>query len=104
MVPGWGNRGGSAGGAEIVLGLIGGQAEPRGSESTGARGHRQSRGVEVGGIAAEKRVVVVSVCTLCVKSRAVGVSIRCFDLSCYSKFGTVVLGSRKYLGSSTTEV
>ena len=32
VVPGSGNREGTAGGAELVLGLTGGQAEPRGSE------------------------------------------------------------------------
>ena len=47
---------------------------------------------------------MASVCTSYVKSPTVGVSTRCFDLSCYSKFGTVVLGRRKYLGLSTTEV
>ena len=31
---GAGESGGSAGGAEVVLGLIGRQSEPRGSEST----------------------------------------------------------------------
>ena len=38
VVPGSGNREGSAGGAELVLGLIGGQAEPRGSESMWSQG------------------------------------------------------------------
>ena len=35
---GVGESGGSAGGAELVLGLIGGQAEPRGFESTWSQG------------------------------------------------------------------
>ena len=42
--------------------------------------------------------MLVSVCASYVKSPVIEVSGRCFDLNCYSKFGTVVLGRRKYLG------
>ena len=63
-------------------------------------GYRESLGVEVGSSRGEVERLLVSVCTLYVKSPAVGVSVRCFDLNCYSKFGTVVLGRRKYLGLS----
>ena len=67
-------------------------------------GYRQSLGVEVGSSAERRGRLLASVCTSYVKSHAVGVLVRCFDLSCYSKFRTVVLGRRKYLGLSTTEV
>ena len=65
-------------------------------------GYRQSLGVEVGSSRGEGGRLLVSVCTSYVKSPAVGVSVGCFDLNCYSKFGMVVLGRRKCLGLSTT--
>ena len=84
----WAHRG--TGGAEGV----GEYVEPG--------GYRQSLGVEVGSSRGEGGRLLVSVCTSYVKSPAVGVSVRCFDPNCYSKFGMVVLGRRKCLGLSTT--
>ena len=48
MGPGWGNRGGSAGGAGVVIRLIGGQAEPRGRRVRAARGVSTKPGGGIG--------------------------------------------------------